>query len=106
MSNAAQPAPSEPLVLEAREGAIAVLTMNRPDRLNALNTELGTALVQALDRVAKDPSIRVVVLTGAGRAFCWEAILPPSARREIEERRGSSSRCCARGTRWSSGCAR
>src|SRR5574337_956726 len=70
MSNTAQPAPSGPLVLEAREGAVAILTLNRPDRLNALNTELGAALVQALGRAAGDPGVRVVVLTGAGRAFC------------------------------------
>lgn len=70
MSNAAQPASSAPLVLETREGAIALLTLNRPDRLNALNTELGVALAQALDRAAKDTAVRVVVLTGAGRAFC------------------------------------
>jgi 2-(1,2-epoxy-1,2-dihydrophenyl)acetyl-CoA isomerase len=70
MSNAAQPAPAGPLVLETREGAIAVLTLNRPDRLNALNTELGAALVEALDRAANDPTVRIVVMTGAGRAFC------------------------------------
>src|SRR5260370_14522406 len=44
--------------------------MNRPDRLNALNNELTTALNEALLRVANDSSINVVVLTGAGRAFC------------------------------------
>jgi 2-(1,2-epoxy-1,2-dihydrophenyl)acetyl-CoA isomerase len=70
MSNAPQPVPASPLVLETREGAIAVLTLNRPDRLNALDTELGAALVQALDRAANDPAVRVVVMTGAGRAFC------------------------------------
>jgi 2-(1,2-epoxy-1,2-dihydrophenyl)acetyl-CoA isomerase len=44
--------------------------MNRPDRLNALNNELATALNDSLGRVAKDESVRVVVVTGAGRAFC------------------------------------
>jgi 2-(1,2-epoxy-1,2-dihydrophenyl)acetyl-CoA isomerase len=44
--------------------------MNRPDRLNALNNELTAALNEALIRVANDSSIHVVVLTGAGRAFC------------------------------------
>ena len=44
--------------------------MNRPDRLNALNNELTTALNDALGRIASDESVRVVVVTGAGRAFC------------------------------------
>jgi enoyl-CoA hydratase/carnithine racemase len=70
MSNAPQPAQAGPVVLEARHDAIATLVMNRPDRLNALNNELATALNDALGRVAQDDSVRVVVLTGAGRAFC------------------------------------
>jgi len=44
--------------------------MNRPDRLNALNNELSSALNSALGRIAEDASVRVVVITGAGRAFC------------------------------------
>jgi 2-(1,2-epoxy-1,2-dihydrophenyl)acetyl-CoA isomerase len=59
-----------PVLLETREGAVVTLTMNRPDRLNALNNELSTALNEALGRIAADPSAHVVVLTGAGRAFC------------------------------------
>ena len=69
MANTPQPAPA-PLVLEAREGAVAVLTLNRPERLNALNVELGAALAESLRRVAAADDIRCVVLTGAGRAFC------------------------------------
>src|SRR5467141_591816 len=44
--------------------------MNRPDRLNALNNELAMAVNAALGRLAEDPSVNVVVITGAGRAFC------------------------------------
>ena len=55
----------------ARSGAIAVLTLNRPARLNALSTKLRRAVVQTLAACAKDPSVRVVILTGAGeRGFC------------------------------------
>jgi len=48
MSNAAQTAPSGPVILESRQEGIAVLVMNRPDKLNALNSELSTALNEAL----------------------------------------------------------
>ena len=57
-------------VLEKRDGGVATLVMNRPDRLNAVNHELATALNQALERVSGDEAVRVVVVTGAGRAFC------------------------------------
>ena len=49
---------------------VALLTLNRPDALNALSMALREALVQALHTLAADPATRVVVLTGAGRAFC------------------------------------
>src|SRR5262249_27250663 len=59
-----------PALLESVHDGIAVLVMNRPERMNALNNELATELHATLQRIAKDDSIRVVVLTGAGRAFC------------------------------------
>jgi len=68
MSEAA-PAPVS-VLLESVHDGITVLVMNRPDRMNALNNELATALHGSLQRIAADESIRVVVLTGAGRAFC------------------------------------
>jgi 2-(1,2-epoxy-1,2-dihydrophenyl)acetyl-CoA isomerase len=70
MSNSPQPAQAGTVLLETRHDAIAVLVMNRPDRLNALNTKLVATLNDVLDRIAADESVRVVVLTGAGRAFC------------------------------------
>src|ERR1700675_4486285 len=70
MSNAAQAAPTGPVILESKRDGIAVLVMNRPDKLNALNSQLSTALNEALARIAEDDSIHVVVLCGAGRAFC------------------------------------
>ncbi len=66
---ASQPTP-EPLVLEERAGAVVTLRLNRPSRLNALNTEVSRALLQALLRAGEDKSVRAVVITGAGRAFC------------------------------------
>lgn len=58
------------LVLFEREGHVALLTLNRPDRLNALTWELFDVLQEAWAEIDADPEIRVVVLTGAGRAFC------------------------------------
>jgi 2-(1,2-epoxy-1,2-dihydrophenyl)acetyl-CoA isomerase len=50
-------------------GAVATLTLNRPDRLNSLDTATKEALLAALERVAADDAVRCVVLTGAGRGF-------------------------------------
>src|SRR5215467_10694971 len=58
------------VLLESVQDGVALLVMNRPDKLNALNNELAAALHQAFGRIGQDPSIRAVVLTGAGRAFC------------------------------------
>jgi 2-(1,2-epoxy-1,2-dihydrophenyl)acetyl-CoA isomerase len=58
------------VVLEERKGNVAVIRLNRPDKLNALNIELGRGLVHALLRASQDNSVRAVVLTGAGRGFC------------------------------------
>ncbi|MDP2085839.1 MAG: enoyl-CoA hydratase [Gemmobacter sp.] len=59
-----------PVLLETVAEGIATLTLNRPDRLNALNAALRAALAEALRRADADPAVRVIVLTGAGRAFC------------------------------------
>jgi len=57
-------------LLEAVKDGVAVLTMNRPDRLNALSGPMLDAMLEALPRLAQDPNVGVVVLTGAGRGFC------------------------------------
>jgi len=59
-----------PILLE-RRGAIALLTLNRPHVLNAMNTAMGVRLGELLDEIAEDATVRVALLTGAGdRAFC------------------------------------
>lgn len=57
-------------LLEVVKDGVAVLTMNRPDRLNALSWPMLNALMETLVRLGSDPAVGVVVLTGAGRAFC------------------------------------
>ena len=54
----------------SRDGEVAWLTMNRPQALNALDTELKEALLAALGEAADDAGVRAVALTGTGRAFC------------------------------------
>jgi enoyl-CoA hydratase len=58
------------VLLSDNLGPIRRLTLNRPDSLNALSTELMDALEAAFDAAAEDDEVRVVVLRGAGRAFC------------------------------------
>lgn len=65
---------TETLIVE-NEGSIRVLCMNRPDKLNALNTALTEGLVNALIDADADDSVHVIVLTGAGRGFCAGADL-------------------------------
>ena len=55
--------------------AVATITLNRPDRLNAVNTALIQELVAAFDRADADDGVRAVIVTGAGRAFCAGADL-------------------------------
>ena len=57
------------LVKYDQDDAVAIVTLNRPDALNAFTTELSLELQLALENAADDPSVRVVVLTGEGRSF-------------------------------------
>lgn len=61
---------SEQVIESANQGAVAVIVMNRPKALNALNGELMEQLSAALERADDDPAIRAVVVTGSDRAFC------------------------------------
>jgi enoyl-CoA hydratase/carnithine racemase len=59
-----------PVLFEERDRGVLRLTLNRPDARNALSEALMSALLEALARAAKDPQARVVVIAGAGPAFC------------------------------------
>lgn len=74
-------------VLYAKREAIATITLNRPEVLNAMNKQLWLDLQCALDDANKDPLIKVVVITGAGRAFSSGADLKDSKNRTAEEYR-------------------
>ena len=57
-------------ILTERLGAVGRITLNRPERLNAINVRMGNELLDALSAFEEDPEVRCLVLTGAGRSFC------------------------------------
>ncbi|MFC7623519.1 enoyl-CoA hydratase-related protein [Microlunatus sp. GCM10028923] len=66
---------AEPPVLVATAGQVTAITLNRPDRLNALTQESTRLLADALEAAAADEAVRVITITGAGRGFCAGADL-------------------------------
>ncbi|MEP3247613.1 MAG: crotonase/enoyl-CoA hydratase family protein [Sneathiella sp.] len=60
----------EDIVLYETDGRIARITLNRPEALNAINLELPRAIRQAVERANEDDGVHVIILQGAGRAFC------------------------------------
>jgi len=75
-----------------KEGAVAVLTLDRPDRLNAMADPMWDALYEHLGRIAVDDEIRAVILTGAGRAFCSGGDVTSMAQSDIVSGRARSKR--------------
>jgi enoyl-CoA hydratase/carnithine racemase len=70
MSAEAKFAAQDPFVLRTRDGGIATLTLNRPERFNPLSSAMISALQAELDAIAEDRSVRVVVLAAKGKGFC------------------------------------
>jgi len=92
-------------LLEEVTDGVAVLTMNRPDRLNALSRPMLAAMLEALPRLATSAEVGVVVLTGAGRAFCAGGDVKAMAEgREAEgttlEERAQALRASMEVSRW------
>jgi enoyl-CoA hydratase len=78
-----EPVMAEPRILVERDGTILTLTLNRPDKLNAIDGAMLDALDEALGAIERDREVRAVILTGAGRAFSagadikeWTALTP------------------------------
>ncbi|HAG09341.1 MAG TPA: hypothetical protein DCK87_07275 [Desulfotomaculum sp.] len=57
-------------ILIKKEGKIAIITLNRPERRNAINRQMMEELITAIEEMSFDEEVRVVMLTGAGKAFC------------------------------------
>ena len=62
--------PHAHLLVDTTPAGVRTLTLDRPERLNAVNPALADALPRAVDEAAADDAVRVVVITGAGRGFC------------------------------------
>jgi enoyl-CoA hydratase/carnithine racemase len=71
----ADPGQDEAVIYQVTATGVAVLTLNRPERLNTWGGDIATAFYAGLDRAEEDPAVRVIVLTGRGKAFCAGAQL-------------------------------
>jgi len=94
-----------PILLYAQTGAVARITLNRPEKLNAIDRALGLQLYDAFARCADNAEVRAIVLAGAGRAFCAGDELgrertPDEAL--AEQRRGPIEHYVAGSGRWTS----
>ena len=72
--------PYENLAVD-RDGQIGIITLGRPEKLNAINRELHLEMMEACRELRDDDGVRVVIFTGKGRGFCSGRTLPASARR-------------------------
>ena len=92
---------SDTVLLERRDDGVAVITLNRPERLNAITDELVRTLHDRLDEAAADLGCRAVVMTGAGRGFCAGFDLKSDLADDISETRDDVSTSYRQQQRWS-----
>ncbi len=76
------------LALYELDGAVAIITMNRPEKRNALSVELKQALITRFHKAEADDDVAVVVLRGAGKTFCAGADISPSPEKEARKGNG------------------
>ena len=86
----------ETLILDVEDG-IATMTLNRPDRLNAFNTQRMQDMIAAFDETDANDDVRAVIVTGAGRAFCAGADLSAGGETFNYDARGGADRAARQG---------
>ena len=79
----------ETIIVERKDGVV-IVTLNRPEKLNAVNLEMRLEILDLLDELEVDDEIRVVIVTGAGRAFCAGADISRFGEDTIELRKGQA----------------
>ncbi|MBS0361641.1 MAG: enoyl-CoA hydratase/isomerase family protein, partial [Proteobacteria bacterium] len=84
--------PTFETIAYAVEGGVATVTLNRPEKLNAFNTQMMRDLIDVFDVTDKDDAVRCVIVTGAGRAFCAGADLSAGAQTFNYDARGGEDR--------------
>ncbi|MDA1100515.1 MAG: enoyl-CoA hydratase-related protein [Proteobacteria bacterium] len=72
-------------ILFEQRGAVALLTLNRPDKMNAWTYDMRDELLHAMDRVNNDPDMGAMVLTGAGRGFCAGADIGVMFKKQLDD---------------------
>ena len=73
----------EHIMVETKDG-VRTLTLNRPERLNAINETLSNEIIQAISEASADDEVRVIVITGSGRGFCAGLDLNDYAKRKAD----------------------
>jgi|HubBroStandDraft_6_1064221.scaffolds.fasta_scaffold170423_2 enoyl-CoA hydratase len=81
---------SQPVVLVSKDNRLATVTLNRPEKLNALNAELRTTFCATMQKLRADPEVGCVIITGAGRAFCAGLDLRELSTAQVREMGGAN----------------
>jgi enoyl-CoA hydratase len=81
---------SESVVLVAKDNRLATVTLNRPEKLNALNAELRSTFCTTMRKLRSDPEVGCVIITGAGRAFCAGLDLRELSTAQLREMGGAN----------------
>src|SRR5262245_40457364 len=75
---------SDPIVLYERRDAVGLITLNRPDRLNAWTPRMAEAQARAIESANADPEVGAIVMTGTGRGFCAGADMEDTFKSRID----------------------